>query len=116
MDVKVCKFCDQFVMIEWFYCFYNGMYFFFECEFFENFFVYFQENVIGEVCMLVYKGVVYVFGCKLDVSNFYLQEDVFMDFFEGFFFMDIFGFIVIQVICLEKYGFQKIKDGKFFIK
>ncbi|KAK0674755.1 putative argininosuccinate synthase [Cercophora samala] len=112
MDAKVRKLRDQFVTIEWSHCLYNGMYFSPEREFLENSLVYSQENVTGEVRMSVYKGAAYVLGRKSDASNLYSQEDASMDSLEGFSPMDTSGFIAIQAIRLEKYGLQKIKDGK----
>ncbi|KAK0747465.1 mitochondrial phenylalanyl-tRNA synthetase-like protein [Apiosordaria backusii] len=112
MDAKVRKLRDQFVTIEWSHCLYNGMYFSPEREFLENSLVYSQESVTGEVRMSVYKGAAYVLGRKSDASNLYSQEDASMDSLEGFSPMDTSGFIAIQAIRLEKYGLQKIKDGK----
>ncbi|KAK3989563.1 mitochondrial phenylalanyl-tRNA synthetase [Cladorrhinum sp. PSN332] len=112
MDAKVRKLRDQFVTLEWSHCLYNGMYFSPEREFLENSLVFAQENVTGEVRMQVYKGSAYVLGRKSDSSNLYSEQDASMDSLEGFSPMDTTGFIAIQAIRLEKYGLQKIKDGK----
>jgi len=112
MDAKVRKLRDQFVTLEWSHCLYNGMYFSPEREFLENSLIFAQENVTGEVRMQVYKGSAYVLGRKSDSSNLYSEQDASMDSLEGFSPMDTTGFIAIQAIRLEKYGLQKIKDGK----
>lgn len=112
MDSKVRELRDQFVTIPWSRQLYNGMYFSPEREFIENSLVFSQQNVAGQVRMMVYKGNAYVLGRESDASNLYSEEDASMDSLEGFSPMDTTGFIEINSIRLKKYGLQKIKDGK----
>ncbi|KAI1402519.1 argininosuccinate synthase [Hypoxylon fuscum] len=112
MDSKVREIRDQFVTISWSRQLYNGMYFTPEREFVENSIVFSQENVNGQVRMVVYKGNSYVVGRSSDSSNLYSEEDASMDSLDTFSPMDTTGFIAIQAMRLKKFGLQKEKDGK----
>lgn len=111
MDGKVRELRDQFVTISWSRQLYNGMYFSPEREFVENSILHSQQNVNGQVRMMVYKGNAYIIGRSSDTSNLYSQEDASMDSLETFSPLDATGFIAINAIRLQKYGESKIAQG-----
>ncbi|PNY23917.1 Argininosuccinate synthase [Tolypocladium capitatum] len=112
LDSKVRELRDQFCTLSWSRQLYNGMYFTPEREFIDNSIVFSQQNVNGQVRMMVYKGNAYVLGRSSESSNLYSMEDASMDSLETFSPMDTTGFIAIEAIRLKKYGQAKIAEGK----
>ncbi|POR32399.1 Argininosuccinate synthase [Tolypocladium paradoxum] len=112
LDSKVRELRDQFCTLSWSRQLYNGMYFTPEREFIDNSIVFSQQNVNGQVRMMVYKGSAYVLGRSSESSNLYSMEDASMDSLETFSPMDTTGFIAIEAIRLKKYGQAKIAEGK----
>jgi argininosuccinate synthase len=88
------------------------MYFSPEREFVEYRILFLQQNVTGQVRMMVYKGDASLIGRSSDASNLYSEQDASMDSLEGFSPMDKTDFIRITAIRLKKYGPQKQKDGQ----
>lgn len=112
MDAKVRELRDMFVTTSWSRQLYNGMYFSPEREFVEASILQSQQNVGGQVRMMVYKGNAFVIGRSSDTSNLYSQEDASMDSLETYSPLDATGFIAINGIRLQKYGEAKIAEGK----
>jgi argininosuccinate synthase len=79
------------------------------------YFISSQQQVTGQVRMMVYKGNVYVRRRSSDTSNLYDKQDASMDSMdslEGFSPSDSIGFIEISALRLKKYGLRRQKDGQ----
>lgn len=89
------------VMFKYVELLYNGYWWFLECLVLQKLIDVIQENVNGEVCMKLYKGVVIVVGCCFENDSLF---DVFIVIFEDdvgvYDQKDVEGFIKFNVLCL----------------